>query len=678
MNKPIKIYLGDLTYNTVALSTDVFPLNVGYIASYCIDKFGKDVEVKLFKYIEELDAEINNSPPDIIGLSNYCWNHKVSLELFHIAKEKNPNVITVWGGPNFPLELPTQEQFMKKNVDADVYVPVEGEVGFSNLVECALGAKSKEDMINHIRLKPIEGCVTRNLENKLQYLIPVTRLKNLDEIPSPYLNGLMDKFFDGKLVPMMQTNRGCPFTCTFCTDGQDQVMKVNYFSIERVKNELEYMGKNIPKTTHEMEISDLNFGMYERDLEICHKISEIQQKYNWPKRIIASTGKNKKERVIESIRILNGAMNLTMSVQSLDDQVLKNIKRDNISVDTMLSLAPSIRSSELRTYSEIILGLPGETYQSHINTIKELVASGIDFVKGYTLMLLMGSELEIPKEREKWGFKTKFRVLTMDFAKLSNGKKIIETEEVVVGSNSLSFEEFLELRLLAFAMWITSKDGAFDPLRKFLRQNNIDIFQLYYNQVKNLENATEKVKEIFSMFKQATLDELWDSPEQIEINYQKDEEYEKLLKGEIGMNLLNHFSAQVTVEYLEDLVEYVMGIALNLLNEKSCFTTELNEQFYDVVNYCKGTTFNVLGDDRLTTNPEYEFNFDVKRWFEAKNNENLSKFKLSKTMKYSFVFTEQQYKVVQNCLDNHENTTVGRGTALKTIPQNLLWRKINN
>ena len=218
MNKPIKIYLGDLTYNTVALSTDVFPLNVGYIASYCIDKFGKDVEVKLFKYIEELDAEINNSPPDIIGLSNYCWNHKVSLELFHIAKEKNPNVITVWGGPNFPLELPTQEQFMKKNVDADVYVPVEGEVGFSNLVERALGAKSKEDMINHIRLKPIEGCVTRNLENKLQYLIPVTRLKNLDEIPSPYLNGLMDKFFDGKLVPMMQTNRGCPFTCTFCTD----------------------------------------------------------------------------------------------------------------------------------------------------------------------------------------------------------------------------------------------------------------------------------------------------------------------------------------------------------------------------------------------------------------------------------------------------------------------------
>jgi len=47
-------------------------------------------------------------------------------------------------------------------------------------------------------------------------------------------------------------------------------------------------------------------------------------------------------------------------------------------------------------------------------------------------------------------------------------------------------------------------------------------------------------------------------------------------------------------------------------------------------------------------------------------------------MKYSFVFTEQQYKVVQNCLDSHENTAVGKGTALKSIPSNFLWRKINN
>ena len=42
----------------------------------------------------------------------------------------------------------------------------------------------------------------------------------------------MDKFFDGKLIPMLQTNRGCPFSCTFCTDGKADVNKVNSFGVE--------------------------------------------------------------------------------------------------------------------------------------------------------------------------------------------------------------------------------------------------------------------------------------------------------------------------------------------------------------------------------------------------------------------------------------------------------------
>ena len=52
------------------------------------------------------------------------------------------------------------------------------------------------------------------------------RIKDLDEIPSPYLNGMMDKFFDGKLTPFLETNRGCPFTCSFCHTGSDYFHKL--------------------------------------------------------------------------------------------------------------------------------------------------------------------------------------------------------------------------------------------------------------------------------------------------------------------------------------------------------------------------------------------------------------------------------------------------------------------
>ena len=44
----------------------------------------------------------------------------------------------------------------------------------------------------------------------------------------------MDPFFDGTLSPMLETNRGCPFKCTFCHEGNDLVTKVNYFPLGRV------------------------------------------------------------------------------------------------------------------------------------------------------------------------------------------------------------------------------------------------------------------------------------------------------------------------------------------------------------------------------------------------------------------------------------------------------------
>ncbi len=106
MGSQIRIFLADLTYNTVSLATEVFPLNVGFIASYCNKQFGDRIEITLFKYIDELDKAINDNPPDILGLSNYCWNHKVGAELFGMLKKINPFAVTVWGGPNFPLDMP--------------------------------------------------------------------------------------------------------------------------------------------------------------------------------------------------------------------------------------------------------------------------------------------------------------------------------------------------------------------------------------------------------------------------------------------------------------------------------------------------------------------------------------------------------------------------------------------
>lgn len=70
-----------------------------------------------------------------MGLSNYCWSQNVSHEMFKLFSQVNPDGIRVWGGPNFPIDLPSQKKFFDEKKDFDIYVPVEGEIGFSNVIQ---------------------------------------------------------------------------------------------------------------------------------------------------------------------------------------------------------------------------------------------------------------------------------------------------------------------------------------------------------------------------------------------------------------------------------------------------------------------------------------------------------------------------------------------------------------
>ena len=74
------IYLADLTHIGHGIATEAFPLNVGLIASYTLKQFGSEVDIKLFKYPDELLQAIHREAPSILGLSNYAWNSNLSYQ----------------------------------------------------------------------------------------------------------------------------------------------------------------------------------------------------------------------------------------------------------------------------------------------------------------------------------------------------------------------------------------------------------------------------------------------------------------------------------------------------------------------------------------------------------------------------------------------------------------------
>jgi radical SAM superfamily enzyme YgiQ (UPF0313 family) len=672
--RPLSIYLGDLTYTTLSLATDAFPLNIGFIAAYAEKTFGKEIDLRLFKYIEDLEQAIHEKPPDILGLSNYPWNFNLGLEFFSMTRALSPQTICVMGGPNIPLEDESRSQFIKRNPLIDFYAYLEGEGAFAALVARALDTGADREKM---KSTPIDGFIHRMSDTEVMKGTWLTRRRTLDEIPSPYLTGHMDKFFDGKLSPMMETNRGCPFSCTFCHEGNQLISKVNLFSIERVKAELDYIAsavQNAPILISNLIFADPNFAMYERDYEIVEHIERIQQRQKWPRSIFASTGKNKKERIAKALRKLKGSMSMWMSVQSMDPVVLQEIKRDNISTSQMMALASVYQELGLATFSELILGLPGDSYERHVRSLSDIVQAGIDVIEVYSCMLLNGTELTTAASRATFNIGSHFRILPRDFAKLGNGRIAVEIEEVVSSTSTMSFEDYQEARKLHLMVAVVYNGGGLSALLRFLRQNRVSIIELLQRLVAGIKQAPASVQAVFNSFVRLTREELWDSEEELREHVRADDNYEKLLKGEIGINLIQTHTA-MSLAVMDDWVDYVFQTAAIMLGEGAQSDIEGTEIFADIQAFCAGRVHNIWGSDRNEDNPCVRLRYDVASWMRSSLSTPLSEFKFSSPVMYRFGFSETKKEEMAAQIRRYGTTTTGIGRIMAQMGRDRIWRE---
>ena len=671
--RPLSIYLGDLTYTTLSLATDAFPLNVGFIAAYASHVFGKEIDIRLFKYVDDLEEAIQEKAPDILGLSNYPWNFNLGLEFFRMTRAISPGTICVMGGPNIPLEDSARTQFIKDNPLIDFYSYLEGEEAFSALITRAIDTGVEREKMKSL---PIDGFIHRMSETEVMKGTMLTRRRNLDEIPSPYLAGFMDKFFDGKLSPMMETNRGCPFACTFCHEGNQLISKVNYFSLERVKAELDYIAtavRNAPILISNLTFADPNFAMYERDYEIVEHIESIQRRQNWPRSIFASTGKNKKERIAKALRKLNGSMSMWMSVQSMDPVVLQEIQRDNISTSQMMALASVYQELGLPTFSELILGLPGDSYERHVKSLSAVMEAGIDVVETYSCMLLNGTELKSAFSRATYKIGSHFRILPRDFAKLHNGRIAVEIEEVISSTSTMPFEDYQRARKLHMMVAVVYNGGGFSALLRLFRQKKIPIIELLQKLVADMPSAPASVRKVFESFVRLTKEELWDSEEELRADVYADNNYEKLLKGEIGINLIQTHTA-MSLAVMDEWVEYVFRTAGDMLADK-INDDDIPVVIADIQTYCAGRVHNIWGADRNVDNPCLSLRHDVVSWMRSPLGTPLADYRFASPIVVQFSFSESKKEEMAAQIERYGTTTTGIGRIMAQMGRDRIWRE---
>ena len=555
----LKVFLCDLTHNTIILASDTIPINIGFIGSYIKECHGNSIEVNLFKYPEVVIDALRENPPDVIALSNYSWNSNLSEHVAGIAKKINPNIITIQGGTNFPHESELQLDFLLSRPNTNLFVELEAEVVFSELIGQILNSKEKNDIFH----SKINGCVfidpeTRSSQNPtLVKGESPKRLKELDDIPSPYLSGMLDVFFDGKLTPFIETNRGCPFKCSFCHTGNNYFNKINMFSIERIKDEVNYISSKASALgIVNLHLADTNFGMYSRDREICNTLYSANKKFGWPSQIMATTGKNNKERVIDITNIMGNIFSVNMSVQSMDQKVLSNINRDNIKLDDYIAVNSHLNEAGRSTKGELIIGLPGETNDSFVKGVQQVVDAGVGSVTIYSLMMLHGTMFKNPDYRKQYGMEGKFRLVPLNFGEYL-GTRIFDIEETCIKTKDLSFENYLSIRGLSLVVEVINNSRPFVGLFKYAKFLGIKPSQFIMEVYNSIDGASKAVKNIIQGHMKETSDELWNSEEEIVDFYSKDENYSKLFTGEVGGNLIYKYKAMSLRQGAEGWVTHI-------------------------------------------------------------------------------------------------------------------------
>lgn len=388
--------------------------------------------------VEQLLASLQN--PYLVGFSCYLWNTEYNKAVAKRIKEIYPHCLIVFGGHNVPSDTSLLDECDYVNI----LVHGEGEEVFENLL-CALAESKSLSAVPNISYRKNDDVLVQT---------PWKAVTGIS-YPSPYTSGLFDGLIrdnpDVHFSGILETNRGCPNNCAFCDWGPLNE-KVRMFSIERIKKDIEWLSNR--KIEYVWEV-DANFGQFERDSQITDWLIEAKKRNGYPNRIYINYAKYNNQNVFELAKRFSQvdlSKSTTISLQTLSDEALNNIGRKNMPLKHFSELISLYMKARIPAYSELILGLPGETYESFTEGMGKLLESGQHSgIEVYDCNLLTNSTLadkDYIREHEIKAvhvpFFTQHSEVTFD--------DVVESADIVISTKSLPAEDWVRCKIFANAI----------------------------------------------------------------------------------------------------------------------------------------------------------------------------------------------------------------------------------
>lgn len=540
----------------------------------------------------------------VVGFSTYIWNKNYNAVLARELKKVNPDILILYGGPEPPIEKP---EFFKLHPYVDICVKQEGEISFRRILE---NFNSKD-------FKSIPGLLIN--ENGEAFDTGVSeRINELDIIPSPYLLGIFDDLMkqhpDVRWNATLETNRGCPYACTFCDWGSLTYNKVKKFDLERVFDELEWIGRN---RCDFVSITDANFGIFpDRDSLIADKLIEVQKTYDNPKAYTISWAKNQKREIVDIVKKLiydGGAkIGLNLSVQTMDENVLDIIKRKNLDTNKIEEVFELCEENNIPLYTELILGLPGETLDSWKQNFYRLYRAGNHTgITIYQAQLLENAEMNLLQRRL---YKIEGRVVYDYLVGTYNENELREGVEVVISTKDLPFEKMLDAQVFSWFMNTFHINGITNYISRFLRSySNVEYEEFYeklFNYIKRdewLNSEIERIRDHYSN---------WSKFGKIDhVPIQGIEIHGWNLVHSTIINMQSQNKAKHVFSIVEQFVKDNFDLNEEMFDQLMKFQSNYIVDYTEAKTYPKILNFNydflgyILNDSNLEVESSYEFEF---------------------------------------------------------------------
>ena len=290
--------------------------------------------------LDDVAQEVIDFDPDVVGFSAFLWSFPFFLDLAQIVKADDPSRLIVFGGPSGRPVMLEHEPHRQKSAAVDVLVINEGEDTFREVI--ALPDRSVEN------LKRIQGLAIRDGDGWVE---TATRpLGDLNLLSSPYEMGLIP----GGGLGILQTYRGCPFTCSFCEWGTMESPK-RVRTTESLSDEFSAMERlGLGAALLADAGLNLNQGAFNNLRAAAEQSGFLSQRG-----LICEVYPAKVRR--EHLDFLAGVGNAYVGVglQSFDNKVLANVDRkyDEAKFDATLQALGEVATLAV----EIIVGLPGDS-----------------------------------------------------------------------------------------------------------------------------------------------------------------------------------------------------------------------------------------------------------------------------------------------------------------------------